>query len=370
MSTSEEGWYIAEPDGTTFGPMTRAALNAAFSRGRHSSAALGWHVDLSEWRPLASLARGVSTVDSRATDISERSEALADTDAARRQEQARLAATLAMAEQAATDQARKALEKRARREARKGAGGDSIPDDGRRLLSSAPAASAAAARAGTTSSTSTSTSTSKSKSTASATATTSASTGAKAVGDALRRLLARAIDLLTLGVLGAAALWGLARFVVDHLAPDSPLPPAPFFALVFLAVFALAPLEIIALALFGATLGKVLLGISVRRRDGGRPGLAAATSRSVGVLGRGLALGIPVFLPFTLIAAGVALINAGSTPWDQANGLVTRTDPMSGRRFQVAGGALIVLWVALTSGWLAQVAAEVESQVWLWLQTL
>jgi len=56
MSSSEEGWYIAEPDGTTFGPMTRNAMSAAFQRRVHSAQALAWHVDIAEWRLLSAFA--------------------------------------------------------------------------------------------------------------------------------------------------------------------------------------------------------------------------------------------------------------------------------------------------------------------------
>ena len=52
----DHGWYIAEPDGTTFGPFSRSEFAAQRTRAGYSAQALAWHVDFSEWRPLARVA--------------------------------------------------------------------------------------------------------------------------------------------------------------------------------------------------------------------------------------------------------------------------------------------------------------------------
>ena len=46
-------WYVAEPDGSTIGPMTRDAVVHAAMRRQFSNEAVAWHVDVGEWQPLA-----------------------------------------------------------------------------------------------------------------------------------------------------------------------------------------------------------------------------------------------------------------------------------------------------------------------------
>src|SRR6187402_2761414 len=54
MSANNDGWYVADSEGNTEGPMSRAELEERRLRGAFPSDALAWHLDQSEWRPLAS----------------------------------------------------------------------------------------------------------------------------------------------------------------------------------------------------------------------------------------------------------------------------------------------------------------------------
>ena len=363
MSTGQDGWYIAEPTGETTGPMTRTELTAQFNSGRHGRDALCWHVDVAEWQPLARVAsgtRGIVADAGHAGNATRRDPAAAEAAAAAYVQQARQpAATTSYSD--AKPKAERAQERAERKRMKREAMAkleQRYPDDGKRLLSHPASGSASAATAA-----------------AAATATTTAakpSSTAKAdpkldtafVPIALRRFAARVLDTALIGLPAAALLWGgINRFLVN-IDPSIPYWPPVLWGLGLLAVFGLLPIEAIAIGLFGRTPGKALLGLSVARPGGGSPGLFLGVRRAREVLVRGLALGIPVLAPITILASGARLINHGSTSWDQRVGLVTRAEPIDARRVQIVFGVLVGTWFLLNTEQFATLLARLALLPW------
>lgn len=327
MSTAKDGWYVAEPDGTTSGPMTRDELTTAQARGAWSAAALAWHVDLAEWRPLTRIGvSGSSTAppDQRAPNPEREARAQARDAKAARLEDARRA-----------------------------------DDDGRRLLSHAANAPASAAA------------TPKPKpkpkpmpaatptpATGAPTAVTSEAQGRAAQGG--RRFVARLVDTLTVGVLAATVFWGIAQAaLIDSGRGYEELPVEALLA--WLAVFALVPVETLMLATVGTTPGKALLGLRVVRLDGRKPGLAAAFARTTDLLWRGLGLGLPMITLITSVVGFSTLVNQGRATWDIRNGLRVEATPIEGARWQTAVAIVIAALILLTSGVLPDLAREIAA---------
>jgi uncharacterized RDD family membrane protein YckC len=229
-------------------------------------------------------------------------------------------------------------------------------DDGKRLLSHAPAATAAAA-----------TIAANAKAAAAKPQSSGVTESAARFPVALRRLAARALDSASLGMLGAALLWGAVNRVLANVDGSVAYMPPMFLALVFGSLFAVLPFEWIALAFFGRTPGKALFGLSVERRSGGGPGLVLAARRCREVLVRGLGLGIPVVTPFTILGSGARFINQGSTSWDDRLGLVTRAEPLDGRRVQIALGVLVGAWFVLSSQQFSELLTRLTLLSWAWL---
>lgn len=323
MSTLDDGWYIAEPDGTTFGPMTRGALHDAFVRRLHSAEALAWHVEHSEWRLLSSIAHTSGPAPDRSARES-RPPPLQD-------EQARLTATLAKAAEAARHEVQQKRERKAKAKA-------AVAAPRERDLAAAPATAPTPA-AGTT---------------------------ASNAPIALRRFAARILDTVTLGLLGAAVLWGLARWAAIRFGLGEVTDP-PFPALLFLAPLALLPLETIALTIAGTTPGKALLGLEVRRRDGSRAGPFKLFARSAGAFARGMALGLLPVALFTTLVAGATYVNKGVTSWDERSGTQVRAEPLSAGRLQAAAIALVVAWFVLTSDQAHDALRELAQRVYVWM---
>lgn len=319
----EHGWYIAEPDGTTFGPMSRMELDAASRQRLHSAEALAWHVDISEWRLLSSFthtpaSQGVTTPPRAEPEAHARPAPAPVVQQPRTSD----------GDEAEREKVRaKARERRMRKEADKRAAAS-----GGKPAAPAPAA---ATKPDTT----------------------------HVVPVAFRRFAARLIDTLTLGLVGAAVLWAVLRYGSARLGPDNMLPEASMLALLLLAPIALAIIEIVALTFAATTPGKALLGLGVRNTQGARPNPVAVFRRSVGVLARGLAFGIPLIAPFAILIGGVSLINRGTTSWDERAGTRVVAEPLPAGRIQAAAIALVVLWFALTSSEAAQALRDLSNWV-------
>jgi uncharacterized RDD family membrane protein YckC len=126
------------------------------------------------------------------------------------------------------------------------------------------------------------------------------------------RWAARLIDFgcfcVVLGVAGELVSPGVALRVNEY-------------ALNILALALMVPVEAMVLSGFGTTPGKALLRIKVANADGSRLDFGTAFNRSFQVWMRGLALGIPIVMLFTMAFGYNRLTSTGSTHWDQALGL-------------------------------------------------
>jgi hypothetical protein len=346
---ADQGWYIAEPDGTTFGPFTRGEFSLQRSRGQFSGDALAWHVDFSEWRPLARIAMSGPT---RAGEASrERAAAHVDNVAAQAQSRAtpnkseRQAARQATAQAAGGNSAARAATRAAAKGAPKAKAMD--VDDRRRLLQGAALARAAARPAAAMTPAKSPVLPGKAP-----TAAAAAESSAR-LALAVRRFLARILDTLTLGMLGACVGYGLAWREWPQLGePEIAL-------LLWLSVLAIVPLAAIALAAAGRTPGKALLGLETRTPAGATPSFGAALAREVDVAWRGMGLGIPLLGFVTLAVAGATLTNHGETTWDKRARLTTRGD--GDARWQPALVAVIVAIYLLTTDIWLDVVRKVAS---------
>jgi uncharacterized RDD family membrane protein YckC len=169
--------------------------------------------------------------------------------------------------------------------------------------------------------------------------------------EAVRRFLARQIDLALFGGIGWAllSLIGLRAGTWALGLPQFELQESPMAAVLLLVLVAV-PIEGLALGLSGYTPGRWLLGLRVVDRHGGAPGLATGFNRAVRVALVGQAL---LILPFVLIANGIAfgmLMSKGRTHWDQALGLSIRLEALTSNRWMAALAALVILWVMLFEG--------------------
>lgn len=171
------------------------------------------------------------------------------------------------------------------------------------------------------------------------------------VGEGIRRLLARAIDLQLLGGIGWAllSLIGVRTGAWLLLGPQSELAASPLLAAGVLVLVALA-LEVLLLGLFGSTPGKLLLGLSVRTSSGQAMGLPVAFTRTLAVLVRGQALLIPPFSLFAAAIALAALVKDGQTSWDKQADLRVLCAPISSNRWTAGLVVLALAWVALFEG--------------------
>ncbi|HET9485576.1 MAG TPA: RDD family protein [Xanthomonadales bacterium] len=329
MSATRDGWYISDADGNTVGPLTRMELVAQHTRGTHGAGALAWHVDLAEWRPLERIAAATAPeMRAPVTTAEERADARAEARVVR--------------DRAEKSRAEAPRPPRPAKGAKTGKGGG---DDGRRLLAGKPvdlealkrmppAQRAEALKAGVAQGT--------------------AETGARA-SIALRRFVARVLDTLTLGLLGGSlawAWWGNEFFA----SLGFPLAPEPW-VLLFAAILAWIPIEALALAIFGTTPGKALLGLRVAQQDGKRASLGRAIKRGFQVLFRGLGLGIPVIGIITMIVAFARYTGQGRSSWDSDLGLEVRAEPIEAWRWQAALFAGFVAFLVLSSGFWGELAS-------------
>jgi uncharacterized RDD family membrane protein YckC len=100
--------------------------------------------------------------------------------------------------------------------------------------------------------------------------------------------------------------------------------PLIVFAAAFVGMLVGTPLQ---LWMFGTTIGKAILGVSVEREDGTRPTFGQAFGRESMCLLKGMGLCLPLVSLITLSVGYSRLVADGTTSWDTAAGLVVRHRP-------------------------------------------
>ncbi len=342
MSGLQNDWYVAGADGEANGPLARVELARRYAAGTLPRDALAWHADHAEWLPLARVVAGLSAATA--------GPAPAPAPARKPPEAPRPpGAANPKPPRGERRPSPPPVDDRAARGAREARQVQALRE---RLAASTAAAGAAVATARSAGGR------------AASEAKADAAQSAQRVQQAMQRLLARAVDVLVVGVPAAAIGWGLfTGGTPESLEGVIEAPAAAFLA--WLALFVLVPLETAMVALAGTTPGKALLGLRVAGPRG-KPGFGAAWGRATTVLWRGVGLGILPLTAIAIIAAGVQLLNEGVAPWDRAQGLSTRAEPMDNRRWQlglaaVAGG-LVLLAGGLWGDIAVQLAAAVAAQ--------
>jgi hypothetical protein len=318
MSGLQDDWYVAGPDGEAIGPLSRLELAQHAARGAFGSDALAWHVEHAEWMPLVRAVSGQGALSTQ---------------------------------QPSSPPPRREPEP-SRGNARppppaKGAAGDRAVREAQQLRELRERLSASTAQAG------------RSMDTAAAGIgigkDADAAKNAALLQQCLRRLLARAFDLATLGVFAAALAWG----VINTVDADGTLPAsAEPMALLWLGLFPWVPIEAALLATFGTTPGKALLGLHLAGPRG-NPGFGVALSRAVTVLWRGMGLGIPPLTVLGILVGGVQTLNLGAAPWDRALRLEVHAEPFDNRRWQLAIAGLVIALVLLANGLWTSIAQAI-----------
>ncbi len=334
MSGLQNDWYVAGPDGEAIGPLARIDLARRHAAGTLPRDALAWHVDHAEWLPLSRALSGLSSLTAGPGAPPERAPPQAP--------QAKAPPKPARGDRAPPNKAPPS-DDRAIRDAREARQVQALRE---RLAASTAAAGASIERA------------------RAAGGETAGRVKADAVQSGLRlqqgvrRVLARAIDVLLVGVPVAAIGWSLFAQGDGGLPADAP--SAPFLA--WVALFVLVPLETAMLALAGTTPGKALLGLRVTG-PGGKPDFGAAWGRARTVVWRGVGLGIVPLTIIAVIVAGVQLVNDGEAPWDRAQGLSMRAEAMENARWQWAFVALAGGLFLLAGGLWGEIAVELAIAV-------
>lgn len=308
-----DAWYVAEPDGTTHGPMSRDEVVRAAVRNEFGAEAMTWHVDMGEWVPLAKILLRFGRATQDAPSVAQVAKAQQRED---RQKQRELPPSQR------TDEPGKAhADERKRR----------VAETLRPLPTpKAPTVDPKAA----------------------------AESAAK-LGIAGKRLFARYLDVMSIGLLAAVVLVALIGDAIawpEQLMHDGGVPDTGL--LLWLAFVTMLLLEAVLIATFGTTPGKTLLGLRVESRDGTKPSFAQSWSRAFSVFARGCAFGIPVLSQVAMLVAGVQTLNSGNAPWDEAQGLRVRSNPVDGGQWKIIIIAAIVLWIALANGWWLQLFAS------------
>lgn len=319
MSGLQDDWYVAGPDGEAIGPLSRLELAQHAARGAFGSDALAWHVEHAEWMPLVRAVSGQGALSTQQPS--------SPPPARREPEPSR-------GERRPPPPAKAAAGDRAAREAQQ------LRELRERLATST-------AQAGRSMGT-----------VAAGTGTGKDADAAKTAAllqQCVRRLLARIFDLTTLGAFAGAIGWGLA----NAIGPDGTLYSAPEpMALLWLGLFLWVPIEGALLAAVGTTPGKALLGLRLVGPTGGKPGIAAAWSRAVTVLWRGMGLGIPPLTVLGILVGGVQTLNQGAAPWDRTLGLEVRAEAFDNRRWQLAIAGLVIALALLANGLWTSIAQE------------
>ncbi len=303
-------WYVAEPDGTTSGPMTRDEVVRAAGRGDFGSDALAWHVDLGEWLPLSRILLRFGRATQEAPSATQMAKAQRREDRSKQRELPPSQRTDALPKTTADERKRRvATPPRPQPPALPGARGNARNER--------PRAAAAAEESG------------------------------RKLLQLGKRLLARYVDVMSLGLGAAAAWWASTEGAKGPEALATP----QFWILLWMACVAYFVTESVLVGVFGTTPGKYLLGLRLRDERGQAPGIPRALRRSFSVLGRGLGFGLPFIAPFAILIAGAQTLNKGSAPWDE--GLVIEDESVASR-WQLIAFIVIALWIAAANGWWLQ----------------
>jgi hypothetical protein len=121
-------------------------------------------------------------------------------------------------------------------------------------------------------------------------------------------------------------------------------------------MFAWCFLEALFLSVFGATLGKALLRVSVRNIDGSLPDYGTALLRSLDVWARGNCCGIPIAGSIAQIVGYNTLTKEGNATWDRVRGLKVSHGEIGALRISLliavwlSGGAIIQYGVNVRKG--------------------
>jgi uncharacterized RDD family membrane protein YckC len=134
-----------------------------------------------------------------------------------------------------------------------------------------------------------------------------------------RRYFARMIDItvfsasmgLLLGSVLATMAPALHEKIFFDMIGDNRVADTIFSVLIVVPVLALLT------GLFGTSLGKFFMGVRLTRLDGRPIGVSAAFGREFSVYFRGLGLGIPLVILFTLVSSHNRLKADGVAPWDR-----------------------------------------------------
>lgn len=306
MIESGDGWFVADQDGTAQGPLTRAELQSLRDSGRIGDEHLVWTLRESEWVPLK------RALGLRSTAPSAQPSPKPPPQESSRAASERQAASAARASSNPKPPLPGTAPARPADDWRQSLGKPAPAAVADALLSAAKAGDLAQKRERAT--------------------------------EALRRFLARGIDLMVLGGIGWALLsaLGMRAGIWDLGGPQQELEALPLFVPLLMALATL-PLEGLLVGLTGYTPGRMLLGLRVLDRSGSPPGIGIGFQRAGRVALIGQALLIP---PFNLAAFGLAfasLVQKGRTHWDQALDLTIRTTPINANHWW---GSLAVLGIA------------------------
>ena len=303
-----DAWYVAEPDGETWGPyafqdLVRAAVARQFAAG-----SLVWQVDLGEWQPLL---RHVGNAMNATPSM---------------------AAPREVTKPAPTPKRPPGTSSRPPRPASPPPLQRQPPSPRDQAQVQALLREAQAKQAGVV-----------------AGAEKNAAESARKLAWVGKRLAARYVDVFSIGLFGASAWWAATegRQGVEAAAVAEP------WLLLFLALAVWFVVESLLIGLFGTTPGKWLMGLRVRDARGEAPGLARAFRRSFAVYARGLAFGLAILTPIAILIAGAQTLSKGAAPWDQ--GLVVE-DGGASVQWQVIGFLLVLLWIAAVEGWWLELA--------------
>ena len=300
-------WYVAEPDGSTIGPMTRDAVVHAAQRRTFSSEALAWHVDVGEWQPLARILLRFGRASQDAPARGQASKAQVRDERQKQRELPVSQRTDSKTEQAAADRKRRVAEPA------KVARPPKLPD-----------------------------------------AAVVAKTAAEASGRKLalvgKRALARYFDVMSIGMFVAVLLTTMYTRANDGVEIGDGTMPGPLL-LLWVALIAMVVFDAVLLASFGTTPGKALLGLRVCKADGSNPDFGDALQRSNGVFARGFALGVAIFTPLPPGFAAVRTLTNDIAPWDKSQGLQVESKDVEGGTWKAIGIGAVVLWLAMNEGW-------------------
>jgi uncharacterized RDD family membrane protein YckC len=321
MIESGDGWFVADQDGSAQGPLSRAQLQSLRDSGRIGDEHLVWTLRESEWVPLKR-ALGLRSTAPSAQPSPKPPPQESSRAASERQAAAQVKARAnPRPPLPGTAPVRPAVD------GRQAAGKQAPRAVAEALLTAAKADGLAEKR--------------------------------ERASVALRRFVARSIDLVVLGGIGWALLSAIGlRFGIWELGdPQLELENLALFVPALLALATL-PLEALLVGSLGYTPGRLLLGLRVVDRKGSAPGISLGFQRAgrVALIGQAL-----LIAPFNLFAYGIAfatLVKNGRTHWDQALNLQVQAKPISTNQWWVALAALGVAWALWLDGFWMRLAHE------------